>query len=370
MKRDDLPIVENVELAAATTLGVGGAASFFVRCRNAGEAFGALGWARTRALPVFVLGGGSNVLVADEGFPGLVVQLADDGLRLRVLDEGVGEIEAGAAARWDDVVQLAVDSGHAGLEALSGIPGSSGAAPIQNIGAYGQEVGQTLAAVQVLERSSGELAWLPAADCGFGYRASHFKSSWRERYLVLAIRLHLRRQATTTASYPELRKRLGVAEGEAAALAEIRAAVLALRGEKAMLYAPGTPNGRSAGSFFLNPVVDVAIADRVAAAARKRGASRELPRFPSSAGVKLSAAWLIEEAGFHRGWGEGRASLSERHTLAIVNRGGATAADVLAVAGAVWRGVRAAFGIELEPEPVFLGFAQNPSRLLAGDPTP
>lgn len=358
-------IERQVELAGLTTFGVGGPASFFVRCEGGESLRRALSWARRESLPVFVLGGGSNLVVAERGFPGLVIQPAAGGIEVSQVGDFI-LLEAAAGAGWDAVVQAAVDAGGAGLEALSGIPGNAGAAPIQNIGAYGQEVAERLEAVELLDRESLEPSTLPAAECGFGYRTSRFKTSWAGRFVVTRLFFRLPRQPEAPARYAELRRHLGLAEDEKAPLETLRRAVLELRRGKSMLFDPSDPDGRSAGSFFLNPVVAAEEAATVARRYAERGGRREMPRWPGAAPtkstVKLSAAWLIEEAGFARGYGEGRAGLSTRHTLAIVNRGGAVAADILEVARKIREGVYQAFGVKLEPEPILVGFL--PGELL------
>lgn len=358
-------IESGVELAGLTTFGVGGPASFLVRCPGAESLRQALRWARQESLPVFVLGGGSNLLVAERGFPGLVIQPSAAGIEVSEDGDAV-EIAADAGAGWDAVVEAAAEAGGAGLEALSGIPGNAGAAPIQNIGAYGQEVAERLEKVEVLDRESLERLMLPAADCGFGYRTSLFKTSWAGRFVVTRLYFRLPRQAEAPARYAELRRHLGLAEDERAPLLTLRRAVLELRRGKSMLFDPSDPDGRSAGSFFLNPVVAAEEAEAVARRYAERGGRREMPRWPGAAPaqttVKLSAAWLIEEAGFARGYGEGRAGLSTRHTLAIVNRGGAGASDILEIARKIREGVHAAFGVKLEPEPIQVGFL--PGELL------
>ena len=357
----DLSIEENVRLAGWTTFGVGGPASFFVRCPDTPSLIGALAWARKRHLPCFVLGGGSNLLVADQGFAGLVIQPLDAELTVQRSDQEV-MISAAAGAAWDTVVEAAVAADGAGLEALSGIPGSAGAAPIQNIGAYGQELADCLTHLEVLDREASTLEQLPAAACGFAYRHSRFKADWANRYLITRIHLRLRRRGSAPARYAELRQHLGLAQDEPASLALLRQAVLELRRGKSMLFDPDDPNGRSAGSFFVNPVVPEAQAAALEANYRASGGRRELPRFAAPAGVKLSAAWLIEEAGFLRGYGKGRAGLSTRHTLAIVNRGGSSAADILHLAREIRAGVHQRFGIFLQSEPILLGF--GPAELL------
>lgn len=352
---------EQVELARRTTFGVGGPARFLVRCADDDRLARALAFARTRGLPVFVLGGGSNLLVADRGFPGLVIQPTAQQLEVRPQGDEV-RLTAAAGVPWDAVVRAAIDAGGAGLEALSGIPGHAGAAPIQNIGAYGHELAERLEGVEALDREKLEKRSFAAEECGFAYRTSHFKTLWAGRYLITRLHFRLPRQKEAAAAYAELRRHLGLEPGERAPLETLRRAVLELRRSKSMLADPGDENGRSAGSFFLNPVVPAEQADELARRCRERGVARDLPRWPAPAGVKLSAAWLIEEAGFGRGHGAGPVGLSSRHCLAIVNRGGATAAQILDFARDIRAGVVSAFGITLKPEPILLGF--DPSETL------
>jgi UDP-N-acetylmuramate dehydrogenase len=348
------PIEEDVPLSGLTTLGVGGPARRLARCRTADELTALLAWAGERQLEVFVLGGGSNLLAADAGFDGLVVELADD--RVELVEQAAGVlVRAAAGADWDGLVARTVAAGLGGLECLSGIPGRVGAAPIQNVGAYGQEVSQTLAGVAVVELATGESRFLRAEDCGLGYRRSHFKGRWRGRYAVTRVDFLLAPAAAGTVRYPDLERRFPA--GSRPGLGEVRAAVLDVRRGKSMVLDPGDPNRRSAGSFFVNPVVPAA-----RAAELQRRSAEPMPAFPAGNGeVKLSAAWLIEQAGFRRGLRRGRAGLSSRHVLALINRGGATAAELVALAAEVRAGVERCFGIRLRPEPVLLGFA-------AGDP--
>lgn len=351
-----LDLQKNIGLAGKTTFGVGGPASFFVRCEDLEAVRAALVWAKEQQLPTFVLGGGSNLLVADRGFAGLVLQLGAGGVTARE-DGAEIVLEAAGGAAWDAVVQAALAAGGAGLEALSGIPGLAGAAPIQNIGAYGQEVASRLEEVAVLDRESLEEKILPAATCGFGYRTSFFKTRWAGRYLVTRLVFRLPRRDTAPAGYAELRRHLGLEEGQEARLEVLRAAVLELRRSKSMLAETNDENGRSAGSFFLNPVVAAATAATLRETYLTRGGQREMPAWPAGEGqTKLSAAWLIEEAGFQRGYARGRAGISSRHSLAIVNRGGASAAEILNLAREISDRVYTVFAVRLKPEPILLGF--------------
>lgn len=336
----------DVPLATLTTLEVGGPARFVADDLTPEDAITLVTAADDAGVLVLPLGGGSNVLAADAGFPGVVVRLAGGPWSATQMGDQV-ELVVPAGTSWDTLVAQTVAEGWAGLECLSGIPGCVGAAPIQNIGAYGQEAADTLVAVEVWDRHRRERCWIPAAACGFGYRQSRFKSADAGRFLVLAVRLRLTIGGPPTLRYAELAQHLA---GTTPGLAQVREAVLAIRRRKSMVYDPTDENHRSAGSFFLNPVVPAAVADVLSAA------DPSMPRWPAEGGIKLSAAWLIEHAGLSRGHGVGRVGLSTRHTLALVNRGGATAGEVWALADEVCQKVRASFGIGLEPEPVRVGW--------------
>jgi UDP-N-acetylmuramate dehydrogenase len=297
--------------------------------------------------PLLVLAGGSNVVIADAGFPGTVV---------RVLTRGVERdgprIAVQAGEPWDDLVADCVARGLQGFECLSGIPGSTGATPIQNVGAYGQEVSETVESVRVLDRASGQIVEMPAAECGFAYRASRFKH--RDRHVVLAVTFVLREDDRSgPLRYAELARRLDVPVGGTAPLEEVREAVLELRRGKGMVIDPSDPDSVSAGSFFTNPILEP---DAFAALEARAGSPP--PAFPEPDGrIKTSAAWLIERAGFPRGYGNGRAGISTKHTLALVNRGGATTAELMDLAREIAAGVQARFGVAVAPEPVLVGHA-------------
>jgi len=346
---------ENVPLAPLTTLRLGGPARRLVDASSAEEAIDEVRRADRAGEPLLVLAGGSNVVVADAGFPGLVVRLRFGGVRARRDGDRVRlRLEAGES--WDAVVEGAAGDGLAGVECLSGIPGSAGATPIQNVGAYGQEIAESVVSVRAYDRAAREIVELAPRDCGFGYRSSAFKRD--PRHLVLAVTIELRRaDASGPIRYPELARKLGVRPGATAPLAEVRAAVLELRRGKGMVLDPGDPDSVSAGSFFTNPVLaagDFAALER--RAAERLGTGAAPPRFPVPDGsVKTSAAWLLEHAGFGRGYGEGRVGLSRKHPLAIVNRGGGTTAELVALARELRDGVRERFGVELSPEPALVG---------------
>ncbi len=338
-------------LADRTTLRLGGPADELVRVTDETSLVRAVADADAAGRPVLLLGGGSNLVVADEGFGGLVVEIATRGVAADGDTCGGAYVTVAAGESWDGFVDRAVAEGWVGLEALSGIPGSIGATPIQNVGAYGQEVSDTVARVRTWDRRARAVRTFFAADCGFGYRTSRFKES-PGRHVVLTVTFQLRRGTLgAPVRYAELARTLGVEQGGHAPLAAVREAVLGLRAGKGMVLDAGDPDTWSAGSFFTNPVLD--------ADALPEGA----PRWEQPDGrVKTSAAWLIEHAGYGKGYGlvrpdgrTGRVSLSTKHTLALTNRGGASTAELLALAAEVRDGVRERFGIVLVNEPVLVG---------------
>jgi UDP-N-acetylmuramate dehydrogenase len=341
-------LTNGVSLAARTTLRIGGPAARMGDLASEEDVVEAVRDTETRGEPLFVLGGGSNVVVADEGFPGLVGRMAIRGIEARTEGDRV-VVDVGAGEDWDAFVARAVEEGWRGVASLSGIPGLVGATPIQNVGAYGEEVADTVAGVRVYDREAARYVDMTPSECAFGYRASLFKR--RERWIVTRVRFAFARGGDAVVRYAELAKALSVKEGDAAPAARVRETVVALRRTKGMVLDPADPESVSAGSFFVNPIVETAVADRVAAVA---GAPP--PRFDGGPGrVKLAAGWLVERAGFTKGWGEGRAGVSRKHALALVNRGGASAGELLAVARTIRDGVRARFGVTLEPEPVMVG---------------
>ena len=343
-----LTIVDDAPLAPLTTLELGGPARRLVEAPDEAAVVEAVRLGDERGLPVLILGGGSNLVVSDAGFDGLVVRIASRG-RSFVAHGGEVRLEAQAGEPWDDLVADAVARGLGGLECLSGIPGLAGATPIQNVGAYGQEVSETIRAVRALDRREGRVVELAPAACGFGYRDSAFKRE-PDRYAVLAVAFGLRPGAAPRLRYRELEDALGARP--APTLADARAAVLALRGAKSMVIDPRDPNRRSVGSFFMNPIVPAAEAARIAAQA----APAEMPRFPAGPGlVKVPAAWLIERAGVSKGFRRGAVGVSSRHALALVHHGGGTTTALLALAREIREAVRARFGVVLVPEPVLVG---------------
>jgi len=347
-----LEVREHEPLAPRTTLGVGGTARYFVSAKTEADVTDALAWAKRRGAPVRVLGGGSNLVVADEGFDGLVLGIELGGLAFSS-PHGDALLTAQAGEPWDGVVESSVSRGLAGLEALSGIPGSAGATPIQNVGAYGQEVAETIRSVRAIDRETLAPMELSAQDCHFAYRDSFFKSSAPERFVVTAVRFALTERPPAPVRYPDLARELSRRHSNAPTLAELRASVLAVRGEKSMLLDASDPNGRSCGSFFLNPIVNAADLERVTQSV----AGAAVPSYPQPDGrVKLAAGWLIEQSGFAKGLRDGNVGLSTKHALAIVAHAGARAAEVRDLCQRIRAGVRARFGIELTPEPNFWGF--------------
>jgi len=341
-------VESDVELASRTTLRVGGRARFFARVQSETELAEALEFADRESLGVRVLGGGSNVVVPDRGVDALVLSIAIRGLGIERRGERA-RLTACAGEPWDEVVRASTDADLGGLECLSGIPGWVGATPIQNVGAYGQEIADTLLEVRAFDRAERRFVVLAASECAFGYRDSRFKSAEPERFVVTEVAFELRAGHVREVRYPELNRALR-ALGRAPELRDVREAVLALRRQKSMLLDPGDPNARSCGSFFVNPSVPPELALEV----ERRFADPTMPRYPQPDGrVKLSAAWLIERSGFARGTRSGQVGLSSRHALALVCHDGASAEELLAFARTIQASVRERSGVELTPEPVF-----------------
>ena len=343
---------EGVPLGPLTTLGLGGPAARLVTAYDEAEVVEAV--LAAARVPLLVLGGGSNLVVDDAGFDGTVVRVASHGLAARRDGDDV-LLTAQAGEDWDALVAHTVGEGLAGLEAMSCVPGLVGASPVQNVGAYGADTAQVVDRVRVLDRTSRRVVELSARQCAFGYRASRFKADG-DRWVVQAVTYRLRPDASgAPVRYAELARSLGVDVGEQAPLDEVRRAVLALRRGKGMVVDAGDPDSRSAGSFFTNPVLDDA---ELAALVARLGAAK-VPGHQDGAGrTKLSAAWLIEQAGFAKGHGDGPVGLSGKHVLALVNRGGGTTAQLLQVAREVRDGVLARCGVELVAEPVLVGGAR------------
>jgi len=352
-----LQIQHQVSLAPLTTLALGGAASSLATIDSVGMAKEAIRWARRNSQPVAILGGGSNVVVSDNGFDGIVLRAALRGVQLQD-DEPTVRVTAAAGEPWDELVEMTVAENLAGLECLSGIPGWVGATPIQNIGAYGQDVATTIEAVHVLDLMSLEEKTLGRGECGFGYRTSSFRE-FPNRFLVLSVTYTLQRAGRPKIEYRELRRELGIRETEPS-LAEARHAVLDLRRSKSMVMEEGDPNRRSAGSFFVNPVVNAEMLAKLDERARASGVlepGESVPNFSADGqNFKVPAAWLIEKTGFTKGLRKGAVGISSAHALALVHHGGGTTEELVALAKDIRERVRRRFDIDLQPEPVFLGF--------------
>jgi UDP-N-acetylmuramate dehydrogenase len=347
-------IEKNKPIAPFTTFGIGGPARWFIQAESEAEIAEAAAWAGERSVELFVLGGGSNLLVSDAGFDGLFLRVA---LRGIVATDATGHriYQVAAGEEWDYFVQRTVEDNCAGVECLAGIPGTVGGTPVQNVGAYGQEVASVLSRVRAFDLQTHSFVEFTAAECGFAYRRSRFNSEDRGRYIVTRVDYRLTPGGAPTVRYADLQRAL--ADSGEPSLAEVAAAVRRVRQSKGMLLVDGDPDCRSAGSFFKNPVVSEEQLRQIAAVSAK-----EPPRFPAGAGaenlgwVKVPAAWLIEQAGFSKGYTLGAAAISSRHTMALVNLGAAKAADVLALAGEITAAVEERFGIRLEMEPVLVGF--------------
>jgi UDP-N-acetylmuramate dehydrogenase len=334
----------SVPLAPYTTFRIGGPASWFAEASEEQHVTAAVEFARARNLPLFILGGGSNLLVSDAGYPGLVLHMA-----LRGIAENCLDLQVAAGENWDTLVSFAVNRGYAGIECLAGIPGTVGATPVQNVGAYGQEVAETITSLRAYDTERNQFVELGARDCGFAYRRSIFNSAARGRYILTQVRYRLRADAPPNLAYADLQRYFAGHAG-APSLAETSAAVRQIRHAKGMLIVEGDRDCRSAGSFFKNPIVAQAHFERIAAACAGR-----VPSYPAETGtVKLPAAWLVEQAGFPKGFGTGAAGISSRHTLALINRDHASAADILALRDQIVAAVEEKFGIRLEMEPILL----------------
>lgn len=360
-------------LSDITTMGVGGPADRFIVARTREEILEAVQEADAAGTPLLIVGGGSNLVIADEGYRGTVLQIATRGITMGDIAEGEDAAAAGAAVDgtvpvtieaghpWDEAVAWTVEHELGGLEALSGIPGAAGATPVQNVGAYGADVSNTLISIEAWDRHEGRLVTMQASELDLTYRNSVLKRATQNgspRWVVLAVTFGLKRGEALPVAYDQLARALNVELGTRVSLADVREAVLGLRRSKGMVVDPQDPDTNSCGSFFMNPIVEESLTSALPA---------DAPRFPAGKDghVKLSAAWLIDHAGYHKGFGMkgqpgeeiagGRASLSSKHTLAVTNQGGASCADVVALARAVRAGVKDAWGIELHHEPLLIG---------------
>ena len=335
---------ENISLATYTTFQIGGPARWFAEAATEADILEAVEFARARSLPLFPLGGGSNLLVSDSGFPGLALHIS-----LKGIERQEDTFQVAAGENWDGFVSHAVESDFAGTECLAGIPGTVGGTPIQNVGAYGQEVSETIVGVRALHLATLKFEEFSNAGCGFSYRRSIFNTTERGKYIVTRVTYRLRQNGQPRIAYADLKRHF---EGRATpSLREVSDAVRAIRRGKGMYIVPGDPDCRSAGSFFKNPIVSAEHYGRIAVQE-----AVEIPHYPAADGaVKIPAAWLLERAGFHKGYAMGEAGISSRHTLALVNRGSAKAADIFALRDRIIAEVQSRFSIRLEPEPVLLG---------------
>ncbi len=344
-----MTIQENIPLAPLTTMKVGGSARFFVEASSEELVREAVTVAKRNQWPLFILGGGSNLLVADSGWPGLVLKIAIGGM------ESKGELfDVGAGVDWDRLVAHAVEENFAGIECLSGIPGSVGATPVQNVGAYGQEVSSTIESVLAVDATTDGVVTLTNQECGFSYRNSIFNTLERGRYIILRVSFRLTAGGAPSLKYADLQKYFSTQKTQPS-LAEVREAVLEIRRRKGMLIVPGDEDSLSAGSFFKNPVLSATQFHELMGRAEQRGV--RIPSYPAlSAQHKVSAAWLVEHSGFAKGYALGAARISHKHALALVNSGHASAADIVRLQEQIQCKVEECWGIALDPEPVFVGF--------------
>jgi len=348
-----------VQLSEWCTLNVGGPAQWFVRAHSDEEVLDALAWADARRVPVLVLGGGSNIVIADEGFAGVVLQIAIGGVDVQQ-DGDTVLFGAGAGEPWDPLVARSIDEDCAGLECLSGIPGLVGGTPVQNVGAYGQDVSATIRAVRVIDREARRPRTLLGRECGFGYRSSRFKHADAGRFIVTQVDFALARNAPATIAYADVVQYFAERTDRNPTLQQVREAIIDIRSRKGMVIREGNPANRSCGSFFVNPVI-------TRTQLRTLG---DAPHYPAGeARVKVPAAWLIEQAGFSRGYTQGRVGISPFQAQGLINTGGASAADVVGLALAVKRAVWKRFQIALVPEPVLVGF-HGPDVAWLLDPAP
>jgi UDP-N-acetylmuramate dehydrogenase len=346
-------LLQNVPLAPLTTLKVGGPARYYIEAKSYDDVRDAVEYTRSANIPLFVMGGGSNLVVADTGWPGLALKVGIRGIE-ETADNGMVRFEVGAGEEWDHFVARAVSRNCGGVECLSGIPGNVGGTPVQNVGAYGQEVAETIESVLVLDNKDLQLHELCREACGFEYRTSIFNTSERGRYVILRVTYSLTPGAASHLEYADLKKYFA-GWASTPTLADTREAVRQIRTTKAMLIKPGDEDCRSAGSFFKNPVVSSEKYQDLTTRAAAKGL--KIPSYPAlDERRKVSAAWLVEHSGFSKGYGRGQVGISRKHALAIVNRGEATAAEVVALRDSIQQRVEDVWGIRLEPEPVFVGF--------------
>ncbi len=358
-----MTIQTNIGLSPFTTIGLGGPARFFAPCTSDRDILAALEHARDHRFRLHVLGGGSNTIFADEGFGGLALHVASRGTQYTERGASV-IVRAAAGEPWDAFVEACIERGLGGLECLSGIPGLVGATPLQNVGAYGQEVAETILSVEAMDRVSLKAVSFSGTECRFGYRTSRFKQEDADRYVITAVTFRLTPRARPSLQYPELQRSvqksidLEALDDGRPVLAAVREAVLRLRRSKSMVIDPADPESRSVGSFFTNPLVPPNTFEAVEARWRREGNADAIPHFPAGPSVKIPAGWLVERAGFPKGFSRGGVGVSRHHALALVNRGGTTA-ELLALAGEIENAVHGRFGIRLVREPVIVQWSIN-----------
>jgi UDP-N-acetylmuramate dehydrogenase len=344
-----MQITENQPLAPLTTFGIGGPARWFAEATSEDDIAAACEWAREQNVPLFVLGGGSNVLISDRGFPGLVVLVA-----LKGIERNGNVFRVASGEPWEHCVQQTIESGYAGVECLAGIPGTVGGTPVQNVGAYGQEVASVIELVRALDVGAQRFVEFSAAECGFSYRRSRFNTTDRGRFIVTRVDYRLQRDGPPNLTYADLKLQFQN-QVNSPSLQAVATAVRNIRRGKGMLLVDGDPDCRSAGSFFKNPAVSQEVAGKIQQYAGDAGVTLRV--YPVEGGlVKIPAAWLIEQAGFAKGYTFGAAGISSRHTLALINRGGASADEILSLAEKIAHAVEAKFGVHLEMEPERVGF--------------
>jgi UDP-N-acetylmuramate dehydrogenase len=354
-----MTILENVSLAQYTTLGIGGPARHFAEVTSVESLRAGIAWATSHSMPLFVLAGGSNIVVSDAGFPGLVLRISIRGIETSFDGDDV-LVTAGAGEEWDKLVEMCVENRWAGIECLSGIPGRVGATPIQNVGAYGQETSESFVSLEAVDVHTARSIRMNREDCEFGYRASRFRGRDSGRFIITSVTYRLTVSGKPAIRYAELMRYLDERGIREPAVTDVRQAVLEIRRDKSMVIDSNDPNSRSAGSFFMNPVVSQQEFDEINQRAQNLASvNRQMPRYPMPDGdIKLSAAWLIENAGFNRGYVHGNVGTSARHSLAIINRGNGTARELRELAEQIRSRVREVFGVNLSPEPIFVGFDQ------------
>lgn len=355
--KNKLDIQTDVSLAPLTTFKIGGPARYFLKAASESEVKKGVEFARTNSIPLFILGGGSNILVSDEGFDGLVLQICLKGIDVRIRDKETSLVEANAGEDWDNFVEFCVGQSLQGVECLSGIPGFVGGTPVQNVGAYGQEVSETISSVRCFDRFEDRIIEMSSKDCGFAYRTSIFNTLETDRYIVLKVVFVLKKATSAEIRYADLKREFGESMPT---LSEIRRAVLRIRAAKSMVISPEDPNSRCAGSFFKNPLVSISQFEALVSRAKDRGMienREDVPCFTvDDVRRKIPAAWLIENAGFYKGFSRGNVGISTKHALSIINRGGARAVDLIEFKSEIQRAVKEYFGIDLVPEPNFIGF--------------